>query len=635
MALEQEANLGYFEPLLARKERKFSQEVQFIRYNSLRVAIWLVVSACLFHSLWYSDWVLGTLAIVLGVTTIFAGELPHWMLGICPTILLETILVESGSIAELLGAFLFPSIISKLYSGFLSGCHWRSHLLLGLIDVAALIHLKNVPIFNALFALAVHVAILAFVEKDTRIMWVMMDSYKKSAARHRNIIDQASQAIFIVNLQGKVVYANLKTRAFSENVHGQIDKILPPLCRQSLTNLLQAVVRGQAKSEEVILKPQLLKFDPRQLTEYALRLEGKPISWNQANCMILTVEDITDFLAKQILTFSRHKHAFSQLNISTWELERVYSKGEALRRVDLKRQLKALNELNKVSFLQMCMIGCAETAQVKFSPFEEALKTMELVVDKANEKKIEMTLSKNANLPQVVRGNIEAASLLLSCVAEFCVFESVIGELLEISLQTSAFLGHIQRVQYTVKFITSRMTTDRLHEIFLAKHPTLESITQIIAKYGTTLSIFNSVLQSVGGALEDAYVQEGALSNGILSYRYLLASIPFSKEEHLLGLVCSPHLEYTHHMVNSRTVKWPIAFNPIGFSSIQPRQDGTLSTVDTQSKSIYKSSSFTRSIPSFVDEAKKTGVSKRVSFTDKVEILQIKDSSSDEPCLGE
>lgn len=278
----------------------------------------------------------------------------------------------------------------------------------------------------------------AFLEKDQRLLWIMMDSYKKSEANLKSLINHSDQAFFIVNLRRTVEYANTAARAFMKHTASRnILEIFPANTEDALNRLISAVSAGSKAAEEVFLRPLTLKFDPELLKTYAIRLEAKPISWKQSNCILLTVFDISLDKSKKILVYSRHKKAIDNLNGITREIERTYTEELPLRRVDLERQLKARIEFEKLGFLQMSMIGTVETSLVRFSPFDEGLRTTELLIEKAFEKKVEVCLTKEASIPQVVRGSLDAAGILLSSLLEFSLMEVVQAGQVQIYLEVS------------------------------------------------------------------------------------------------------------------------------------------------------------------------------------------------------
>lgn len=398
------------------------------------------------------------------------------------------------------------------------------HLLWGLLDVSVAIFIEAVPAVNALAAMAVNVVLFAFVERDGRMLWTMLDSFSKSDTAHKALFNHSTHAVYIVNLAGQVEYVNHIAKASSkQGISIRIQDNFPLSCRTSLDRLLHTVSTGASAAFEVILKPSSLSFEQSVLTDFAVRLEGKPISWKLANCMLLTAKDITNEKAQEILMYSRLKKANDQLNVQIRELARTYREGSTLRRVDLRRQLNARHEFLKLSYLQMSLIGNAEFEQVRFSPFEEALKSLELVTDKAYEKRIEMSLKKNPNIPQVVLGSLNATDFLLHSFAEFCLLEVTPGEQLdffiEVAVWTSqASSGRHQRLRYRAEFRGNRLSTERLKKIFLQKL-TLEETPGIVAMYGTSIVAFKSVLKSLGGYVEEAFVHKGATHNAVvLSY---------------------------------------------------------------------------------------------------------------------
>jgi hypothetical protein len=365
---------------------------------------------------------------------------------------------------------------------------------------------------------------MALLEKDERLLWIMMDAHKKSDANHRAVFNQFEHALFITDFQGRVEYANHKAKAYVRlNEARNIEDILPQACQPYLAKLLEMVCEGDRGEEEVILKPFTLQFEPEHLQDYALRLEAKPISWRQTNCMMLIAEDISAYKAHQILVYSQHKRAMNKINILTREVESTYAEGMPLRRVDLERQLRARMDLQKMSFVQMSSIGTVELEQFKFSPYEEALRTIELLVGKALERQVEVILTKEGSLPQVVRGDIDSTSVLLIGALEFCFLEADASDLVNIYLESTVesmqvSVGSTQRVKYSLVFKASSMTTERLHQLFVKEGTSIDQLSKTIAKYGSTVSIFKSLLQSVTGIVEEAYVQEGAAKKVVLAY---------------------------------------------------------------------------------------------------------------------
>lgn len=524
-------------------ELRYKQEIKYLHSCSFRAILWCCVVACLFQAALYSDWRMGTLGLGLGVYLCDLRAMPQRLLSCCLAVLFEIIAIKSGSIGELFGALLFSSFFSNLQADYFSGGQWRSHLLWGLVEVFALSAFGKAALIKALFALAVHVTLFSFVEKDDRMLWIMMDSFKKSDGNHKAVFNQSDQAIFIVNLARKVEYSNIaaKKTFMSHTTSLKIDEILPPSCQQAITNLLSVISSGGKAVEEVVLKPVALKFDHELLTKFAIKLEGKPISWKQANCMMLSVENISHSKAKMVLIYSRHKKAMDNLNLITREIERIYTEGQPLRRVDLERQLKARLEFLKLSFLEMSTIGIAEIEQVRFSPFEEALRAIELVIEKAYERRVEVCLTKETSIPQVVRGSIDATNVLLSCLLEFCLLEVVpSGQILlniEVSIIPSqADTEHSLRLRYRAVFKPMNITTERLQrlfnpcknkpdhrgrhgqDLFVDEEMSLQEICGLVNKYGASLCTFKAVLQSLEGTVDDAYVQEGAYEKVIISY---------------------------------------------------------------------------------------------------------------------
>mmetsp|Transcript_7684 Transcript_7684/g.14532 ORF Transcript_7684/g.14532 Transcript_7684/m.14532 type:complete len:531 (-) Transcript_7684:9478-11070(-) len=493
--------------------------------------------------------------------------------------------------------------------------------------------IERVSLTKALLALALHVTLFALLEKDERMLWMIMDSFKKSDANHKAIFDQSEDAVFIVNLQGKVEYANTKAKTqMAKSPSRFIEDIFPPPCKQILARLLKTISTGGRESEEVILKPNSLNFDPAQLKDYAVKLEAKPISWKQTNCMLLTADDITYDKAKSILIYSRHKKAMNLLTIQTRELERTYSERQLLRRVDLERQLKAKLEFTKIGFLEMSTIGSAEVDLVRFSPFDECLRTIELLIEKAFERRIEVLLTKETNMPQVVRGNIEATNILTSCIVEFALCESEPGGSVHLYLEVVPTSEKDFRLRFRVVFKGCRVKNDRLQQLFRKEPASLEETALTLAKYGLSLTIFRSVLESLEGSFDEAYVQEGSTDRTVVAY-----SIPFGKEEGLAGRVNSIHLEYTHNIVNTNTVKWPRTMNSVDALPLPAKEFISMSTNATISRrNITKTSSYPRGVLSSLcrlpdaEEDEKEELEeierKAVSFCESVDIRNITES---------
>jgi hypothetical protein len=365
---------------------------------------------------------------------------------------------------------------------------------------------------------------MSLLEKDDRMLWVMMDSYKKSDANHRAVFDQFEHAMFITDFQGRVEYANHKAKAYVRLRNSRnIEDVLPPACQPYLAKLLKMVCEGERGEEEVILKPLTLQFEPEQLHEYALKLEARPISWRQTNCMMLTAEDISTYKASQILVYSQHKKAMNKINILTREAESTYTEGMPMRRVDLERQLRARVDMQKMSFVQMSSIGTVELDQHKFSPHEEALRTIELLVGKALDRQVEVILTKEGSLPQVVRGDIDSTGVLLIGALEFCFLEADASDMVNIYLEATVSskqvaMGSTHRVKYSFAFKASSMTTERMHQLFVKESTSIDQLSEALAKYGSAVSIFKSLLQSVAGTVDDAYVQEGPSRKVVLAY---------------------------------------------------------------------------------------------------------------------
>lgn len=96
-------------------ENRYAYEIRKLHAKSLEAVLATSAAVCLTLAGWLSEWRLYMLAISLCALSLRLTDVSVRLLGICPAILLEAVIIDSGTFGELLGGLLFTSLLSKLY----------------------------------------------------------------------------------------------------------------------------------------------------------------------------------------------------------------------------------------------------------------------------------------------------------------------------------------------------------------------------------------------------------------------------------------------------------------------------------------------------------------------------------------
>ncbi|CAG9310173.1 unnamed protein product [Blepharisma stoltei] len=241
-----------------------------------------------------------------------------------------------------------------------------------------------------------------------------------------------------------------------------------------------------------------------------LQLFSSLLRWNNDECIVICISDISEFFKQRKLLTSLYKDFGSKLDVLNFELRKFCCQSQSPCKELMAFSKDVLYRFQSVFVLQSQFYGKFEFSSENFSPEKEVkgiIDELSLRTDKINSF---VELSKSPSLPPYVLGDSEKHSMLIRCLIEFALNHCEPGAI-NLSLSVTDSNARCISLCYKISFITKSLSSLDLDKIFRArsgklKRRSFNRIIKDITRFGVSLAGFDTLLVIMRGYVSEATI---------------------------------------------------------------------------------------------------------------------------------
>mmetsp|Transcript_13718 Transcript_13718/g.25868 ORF Transcript_13718/g.25868 Transcript_13718/m.25868 type:complete len:662 (-) Transcript_13718:331-2316(-) len=496
-----------------------------------------------------------------------------------PSILFwELGMLHSHSTSEMIG-ILLPSFLlnrSLLHN-------WREGGVSLVLDVLLLSVFKEGLLINGLLAVLVLTHVEALLEKDSRDLWVMYDSFKKSDSLMTLLIQNLEIPIFVLNQGASVIFNNRAAESLIKDLN-ETDGKAKGNCFYSFVD---TCFRSRLKTivDEVSTEKKYIRYEcwssnspqrdvGRIVPRVALELTLSPQSWLEGNSVLVTCRDKSENIGRHSVVTQLIELILPASKFLTQEFTRKLKFQDNVRKEDLVR----LNRLQMdIQGLHLISSFCANRIEMKtemFNPLNELKNFIEFTSIKSFRKKVDVSLKTAKPLPKFVSAIRSTFDLLFDSLLNFAVDFAEASSTVEVKL--SSIIGSKTKVdiEHEINFKSSTLSKEEFERQFSKSDKDNMSSTNLketIDNYESYFAVLKVLLFLVPSHKLQISASQGG--NYSVSYSFTVGVVP----DHTIFR----DVKISEAQVNKSpgTICWQapgIEETPIQLVPITPSHDGSM-----------------------------------------------------------
>lgn len=265
------------------------------------------------------------------------------------------------------------------------------------------------------------------MERDYRDLWVLYYSYKKSEIQHRSLFYEDGSPVFILNLDGRIIYHNkqasflikLQNKPMSYLNKGKLIEIFNEEHNDRIVDLINHAMKGDIREDEFIFNYDEDNYHKEdKALGYIVR--GEPIAWCTGNSIKITFHDISHLIAMRLMFTCQLKNMKLALTYFCKELERMYESQETPSKETLLTLNRYVFEFTSLGVLYIQFLGRLETRPEVFDIYVQAQNIIEKSFFKAESRGVDIILTKDGELATVF-GDKTMHNILMQVLMDFAI----------------------------------------------------------------------------------------------------------------------------------------------------------------------------------------------------------------------
>jgi hypothetical protein len=294
----------------------------------------------------------------------------------------------------------------------------------GLALTAAVILSYHDASFMHVVASAALLSLLSCViERDTRRLWVLMDSYKRAYLEYFDLFSNGADAVIITDVSTKVVCTNSKARLLlnsMDSARSTSSVTFSTLAKDCGVSSVKSAALACAKGETIELGFSFVRRNGQKIESIgAYWVKVEPVSWRQRNCIKFSLTCLEGVNQQRQVVLSQTKDILSRLKATQTKLESAYETSRQLNVTDLYKVQSLTFSLSNILNFQLISLGSVESQTTSFVLQREIVRQIESSAHLALLRDIEIELNIDAALPQVVVGDAEKTAIVVQTIIEF------------------------------------------------------------------------------------------------------------------------------------------------------------------------------------------------------------------------
>jgi hypothetical protein len=369
-----------------------------------------------------------------------------------------------------------------------------------------------------------YTALTSFVERDLRDIWVKMDSYRRAYQVHYDLFNNSKSAVLITKPDTEVVYLNAKAKSLARSMGNDLSQPikLSSLICTTAEALQKAVGRGlQGVTSELELDFSLLgNSSPKDVRVFLAKVS--PISWRQANCVKVSLTDISSISQQRSLVLRQTKEVAGTLNLALRAIDAAYLAKESLMTNDIYRLYTMQHSLQSNLNYQMLRVRGVELTCSPFNLRQQVISKIEETAYKALLREVELRLTYELHLPRIVIGDAEKTAHLVKTLVEFASKQAKAKSTIQLTCEYHVSPMQTEtvqtiRVKLTLSFTTTQLTQEHLSRV-LALTDSDASLHELAELHGISMALLPNMLSAVSGNVLNCYIKEGAVNRAYISF---------------------------------------------------------------------------------------------------------------------
>ena len=415
-------------------------------------------------------------------------------------------------------ACIFPGFMaSTSYADILLLPRWLYGLTASLVEVVLCTVPRSGQISNAVLPLLFWTTLSCILEKDRRDYWALSDSYKRSEGQFKTLFHVTKLAIFIVSLDGVILYCN----SGAKRLHRILRKTaLPPLTKihtlfqeenhSKINEMIQAAGKNETDEKELILKKLPTGYlGAEDLEGLGLQARSQPFLWMDKSSVLITFEDASLFIGRRLFLAGIYKNLHERAMEFTEQMESLRCMRSPVDVTALCTYQALCTSYGNALALQYFMLGRVEMRREGFHIRSELEAIMEYASYKAYKNGVDLLLTREDGFPATVFGARLQHEKLLTNMLTLAIEKAKAGSevsllcSVEVSTRQSAQLSEIW-LGYRVVFKTSELTKEDLDLILITrkqevKRRTLQDAIHLYNRFGIGVVVIDTLLLMLQG----------------------------------------------------------------------------------------------------------------------------------------
>ena len=329
-------------------------------------------------------------------------------------------MVKEGNICECIGIS-----IPLIFINYFLLKNWLATAIIHIVQVSILFMNTNA----SKSALAIPIAIVNifsyFLERDSRNLWILHSSYKKSDLIHQSMWKKSLSPVFLMDTSGNIEIYNNSAKDLIDKQQVQnkskpnFDSIFPghkDLCEK----IIEKSINGKMVYKKFFKNPLRTDYN---LEEVSYLIRSHKISWNYKNFVKITCINTSMFDSIILFIINCLKRTQNDTFNFFNYLAMICESDNILYPDGLTLFHKVQLNYNKIAALQNHFLFRAEKCNEIFDINLEVKNLLELLYHKACKFKVELGYTKERGVPNSVIGDKNLHNLILFCVLNL-VFEN-------------------------------------------------------------------------------------------------------------------------------------------------------------------------------------------------------------------
>jgi hypothetical protein len=436
------------------------------------------------------------------------------VIALTPT-LWTSIYTTEECLAALLPGFVYFGVISK---------DWIKSSL-NLVLTSSMILMEHSPSLISVLSCMCLLSLLSYIiELDTRVMWRVFDSNKRTALAYYDLFYNSVNIDFITDADTHILCLNSKAKALMRQLGADAlttSTSFNELAEEcGVTTVMKAVEscrRGEAVELELVFGRQV---DGRDTKIGVYLAEVCPVSWKQMNSIKFTLTTLESVDLQRKLLLKQSKEIANALKITLRELDRSLNSDEQLRMTDILRiQNSYLGMSNLINF-QMLASGTVELTATHFNLQNELINKIEFSAHKAFTKDLDIRFIYEACLPRVVVGDAEKISLLVKTLVEFAVKLGKAKTTIHLRCECQNESEEGLEIKLSISFTTYQLTAEELSSLFvLPANETYDliNVMKTADEYGSGIAFLHMTLKTLSGRVQECFMHESSFNKAYIT----------------------------------------------------------------------------------------------------------------------